>query len=134
GLAGIGGRFERFLEPSFTPQVAEHAAEGGIETTLMIVSVVVAAAGIGIAAYFFLKNRAAADRVAEQFSGVHRLLTNKYYVDEIYDATIVQPIRIASQEGLWQGVDVNVIDRSVNGVGDIVRGSSAMLRLVQTGS
>jgi NADH-quinone oxidoreductase subunit L len=134
GLAGLGGRFEHFLEPSFAPQAAEAAAEGGIEMTLMVVSVAVALAGIGIAAYFFLKNRGAADRIAAQFSGLHRLLTNKYYVDEIYDATIVQPIRIVSEEGLWKGVDVGLIDRSVNGVGDIVRGSSAALRLVQSGS
>ena len=45
------------------------------------------------------------------------LLPNKYYVDELYDAAIVQPIRIVSEEGLWKRVDVGVIDGSVNGVG-----------------
>ena len=50
----------------------------------------------------FLKNRAAADRMAERFSGVHRVLENKYYVDEIYDAAIVQPIQIVSEDGLWK--------------------------------
>jgi len=83
----------------------------------MIVSVVVALAGIGAAVYFFLENRAAADTLAERFSGVHRVLAHKYYVDEIYDTAIVQPIRIVSEDGLWKGVDVGVIDRTVNGVG-----------------
>jgi NADH-quinone oxidoreductase subunit L len=133
GWAGIGGRFERFLEPSFGTAVSE-AAEGGPETTLMIVSVVVALAGIGIAAYFFLVNRRAADRLAGQLSGVHGLLSNKYYVDEIYDAAIVQPIHIVSEDGLWKGVDAGVIDRTVNGVGNVVAGGGEVLRRLQTGS
>jgi NADH-quinone oxidoreductase subunit L len=65
---------------------------------------------------------------------VYRLLLNKYYVDEIYDATIVQPIRIVSQEGLWRGVDVHIIDGAVNGTASIVDGSSSLLRRLQSGS
>jgi len=136
GWAGIGGRFEHFLEPSFGPvaEVAGEAAEGAPETALMILSVIVAIAGIGIAAYFFLKNRRAADRVAAQFSGVHTLLSNKYYVDEIYDAAVVQPIHIISEDGLWKGVDAGVIDRTVNGVAGAVGSAGEVLRRLQTGS
>jgi NADH-quinone oxidoreductase subunit L len=141
GWVGIGGRFEKFLEPSFgaaaTGSVrlqADLATEGNLETTLMFVSIAVAIAGIGLAAYYFLKNRAAADKLAENFSGVHRVLEHKYYVDEIYDAAIVQPIQIVSDDGLWKGVDIGVIDRTVNGVGQVVGGASEVLRLFQTGS
>jgi NADH-quinone oxidoreductase subunit L len=136
GWAGIGGRFEHFLEPSFGPvvEVAGEAAEGAPEMALMILSVIVAIAGIGIAAYFFLKNRRAADRVAAQFSGVHTLLSNKYYVDEIYDAAVVQPIHIISEDGLWKGVDAGVIDRTVNGVAGAVGSAGELLRRLQTGS
>ena len=100
----------------------------------MLVSTAVALAGIGIAAYFFLKNRRAADAIAERFSGVRRLLLNKYYVDEIYDATVVQPLRIVSEEGLWKVVDVKIIDAAVNGVGQTVSASSEGVRRIQTGS
>jgi NADH-quinone oxidoreductase subunit L len=138
GWIGIGGRFEKFLEPSFgepsallTPALESTA---GNETALMILSVAVALAGIGLAVYFFLKNRAAADRMAESFSGVHRVLERKYYLDEIYDAAIVQPVQIVSEDGLWKGVDVGVIDRTVNGVAQLVGGTSEILRLFQTGS
>jgi NADH-quinone oxidoreductase subunit L len=134
GYVGLGGRFERFLEPSFAPQTAEAAAEGGVETTLMIVSIVVAFAGIGIATYYFLKNCRAAAALAARFAAARLLLLNKYYVDEIYDATVVQPIRIVSEEGLWKTVDVRLIDGAVNGVGDTVSGSGEILRRVQTGS
>ena len=134
GYVSLGGRFARFLEPSFAPQHAEEAADRGLEITLMVVSSLVALAGIGIAAFFFLKNRPASERLAAQFGGVQRLLLNKYYVDEIYDATVVQPIRIVSQEGLWRGVDVHIIDGAVNGTASIVDGSSSLLRRLQSGS
>ena len=86
------------------------------------------------AAFFFLKRRDAASAVADRFAGVRAVLLNKYYVDEMYDAAIVQPIRLVSEHGLWKAVDARGIDRAVNGVGDIVRGAAAILRRAQTGS
>jgi NADH-quinone oxidoreductase subunit L len=62
------------------------------------------------------------------------MLQNKYYVDEIYDATLVQPIRIVSEEALWKVVDIKLIDGAVNGVGQTVAGSSDRVRRLQTGS
>ena len=133
-LLGGGDWFGHYLEPSFGPAPVEEVAEHGLEGTLMLVSTAVALAGMGIAAYFFLKNRRAADAIAERFSGLRRLLQNKYYVDEIYDATVVQPIRIVSEEGLWKVVDVKIIDAAVNGVGQTVSASSDGVRRLQTGS
>jgi len=109
-------------------------ADTGTELTLMLVSSVVALLGIGIAAYFFLANRALADRVAASFAAVYRTLLNKYWVDELYDRTIVQPIKWTSDHVLWKVVDVWIIDGVVNGVGFFTRGSAAVLRMVQTGS
>jgi len=135
GVLGGGDWFARFLEPSFGVHPAEEAvAEHGLEVTLMLVSSLVAVAGIGIAAYFFLKNRPAADRLAERLAGPHRVIEHKYYVDEIYDAAIVQPIRIVSENGLWKVVDVRIIDGAVNGVAETVGGASDLLRRIQTGS
>src|SRR5262249_11215865 len=133
-VLGGGDWFGRFLEPSFHLEAAHEAADHGTEATLMIVSSGVALAGIGLAFYFFLRNRLAADRVTARFASLYRVLLNKYYVDEIYDATVVQPIRIASEDGLWKIVDARVIDGSVNGVGRIVSGWSELLRRLQTGS
>jgi NADH-quinone oxidoreductase subunit L len=138
GYAGISNRFEHFLSPSFAVDdgASSREAEGGgtSEIALMAVSSAVAIGGIGIAFYFFLRNRRAAEETAQRFAGIHRLLGNKYYVDEAYDAAIVQPIRIISEEGLWRGVDVRVIDGAVNGVAEGVGGASELLRRLQTGS
>jgi len=65
---------------------------------------------------------------------IHRLLLGKYYVDEVYDAAIVQPVKTLSTGGLWKGVDAGLIDGTVNGVGLAVRGASGALRRTQTGS
>jgi NADH-quinone oxidoreductase subunit L len=133
-ILGGGDWFARYLAPSFGAAAVDEVVEHGLEGTLMLVSIAVALAGIGIAAYFFLKNRRAADELADRFAGVRTLLLNKYYVDEIYEATIVQPIRIVSEEGLWKFVDVKVIDAAVNGVGQTVAASSERVRRLQTGS
>jgi NADH-quinone oxidoreductase subunit L len=133
-VLGGGDWFARFLEPSFHVEAHEAVGEAGLELTLMAVSSGVAIAGIGIAMYFFLRNRSAADMVASRFAGLHRLLQNKYYVDEAYDATVVQPIRIASEEGLWKIVDVKVIDGTVNGAARLVGALGGGMRLMQTGS
>ena len=100
----------------------------------MAISSGIALAGIGIAAYFWLRNRPLADVMATRMRGAYNLLLHKYYVDEVYDAAIVQPVRIVSTGGLWKGVDAGLIDGAVNGVGQTVRAGSGLLRRVQTGS
>jgi NADH-quinone oxidoreductase subunit L len=130
-----------WLAPSFAAPGAEielveelPAEEAALELTLMVVSSLIAVAGIAIAAFIWLKRRQLAAAAARNFAAVHRLLLNKYYVDEIYDATVVQPIRIVSEEGLWRGFDVKVVDGAVNGTASVVAAGAATLRRLQTGS
>jgi NADH-quinone oxidoreductase subunit L len=153
-ILGGENRIERFLEPSFeahermtamgeplaaevpAPASAAGESEGSASTewTLMAVSTVAALGGIAIAGFFFLTRRQAADEMARRFAGAHRVLLNKYYVDELYDATIVQPIKRASTTVLWRGVDAGVIDGAVNGAGTVVRLGGTALRRLQSGS
>lgn len=155
-----GNRIERFLEPSFeahaiapaspefqvaegrattrvelpAEQSGEHAVSAGTEWALMGLSVGVAVFGVLIATYFWLRNRSAATKVARSAAPIYTLLLNKYYIDELYDAVLVQPIKQLSTLLLWRGVDAGLIDGSVNGVGALVRGTSTRLRRLQTGS
>ncbi len=143
-VLGGSNRIEAFLAPSFHAQgvegespeaVSEVSGAGeGLELTLMSVSVAAAVAGIALAQFLFLRRRDLADKLSTRFSAVHRLLLNKYYVDEIYDAVIVQPIKNLSTTVLWRGIDVGFIDGAVNGTGTAVRQMSDLLRRVQTGS
>jgi NADH-quinone oxidoreductase subunit L len=153
GYVGIpiwsqGDRIGPFLAPSFEahgPAVAGRvevpAAESEqehesipTELTLMAVSTMAAFGGIGVAAFFWYRKPAAADAMAVRFAGVHRLLLGKYFVDEFYNRTIVQPIKAVSTGLLWRAVDSGLIDGTVNAVGLVVRGWSAVLRRLQTGS
>jgi NADH-quinone oxidoreductase subunit L len=152
---GGSNRIEGFLEPSFhvEQRVGEHAvnaeteghegasaegeravADAGTELTLMAVSSGIALLGIGIAVFFFLKQPDRAATLARSFAGPYKLLLNKYYVDELYDIAVVQPIKRISTVALWRGVDAAVIDGAVNGTGALVSGSSRVLRRLQSGS
>jgi NADH-quinone oxidoreductase subunit L len=112
----------------------EAAAEANLELTLMGVSTVIAVLGIFIAHRIWVRRRIIAERFADTYPALHKLLLNKYYVDELYDAVVVQPIKVASTEGLWRGFDVTLIDGAVNGVAAIVAASATTLRRLQTGS
>jgi NADH-quinone oxidoreductase subunit L len=150
-VLGGSNRIETFLEPSFqavghesvasaesapAPGAAGEGEHGSASTefSLMALSTLVAAAGIGLATMIWLRRPQMADAMAARFAGLHRLLLGKYYVDELYNAAIVQPIKRLSTLVLWRGVDAGVIDGTVNGVGLVVRGWSAVLRRLQTGS
>ena len=111
-----------------------HEGREGTERSLMILSSGLALAGIGLAMYFWLRNRPAAARAARSAAPLYTLLLNKYYVDEIYNALIVQPIKGISTFVLWKAADAALIDGAVNGVGGLVRGSSSTFRRLQTGS
>jgi NADH-quinone oxidoreductase subunit L len=136
----LGGhnQIEGFLDPVFhtgapaEPAAAAHA-DAGTELALMGLSIAVALAGIGLATVMYLRQPGRAEALAARFGGLYRTLLNKYYVDEIYDGVVVQPIKRLSI-GLWRGFDAVLIDGTVNGVGYVVRGWSAVLRRLQTGS
>jgi NADH-quinone oxidoreductase subunit L len=138
-LLSGGQRLDAFLEPVFadaavaTGQAAEHAAHApGAEVTLMVISLVVALAGIFVAHRFYVVDPGAPARLAERAKGLYRLVFHKYWVDELYDAVIVQPIYRTSVR-LWQRFDDAVIDGIVNGVGRTVERGAGLLRLAQTG-
>jgi NADH-quinone oxidoreductase subunit L len=62
-----------------------------------------------------------------------RILENKYYVDEIYDAAIINPINVGSREGLWKLFDVGVIDGLLHAIGEVVTETGKLVRHLQAG-
>ena len=62
-----------------------------------------------------------------------RLLENKYYVDEIYDATLIRPIEAVSREGLWKIFDIGVIDGFLHSIGEAVTETGRLARYLQAG-
>ncbi len=138
GLSVIGGwigwpsalwgenRFERFLEPVLTGvipetgmvKIAHHAV--GKEIILMVLSLSIVAAGIWLAYEFYRTKRFAPELVAGKLPKLYQLLFHKYYVDEIYDAAIVD--RTEDLGTLLGRFDAKVIDGlGVDGAGWLAR-------------
>jgi NADH-quinone oxidoreductase subunit L len=100
-LIHVENFFEHWLEPVFAParpalvEVFSRPVPGhAVELALMGASVVVGLAGIGVAWLFFRRHPGIPERLASQLSGLHRLLSNKYYVDEIYGALFVRGLAL----------------------------------------
>jgi NADH-quinone oxidoreductase subunit L len=91
-------------------------------------------AGIGLAWLMYVAKPGMADAIANTFKAPYQLFYNKYFVDEIYDATVVRPLVAGSRTVLWKGVDAGLIDGIVNGVGSRSRDVGSVLRLLQSGS
>jgi NADH-quinone oxidoreductase subunit L len=112
-----------------------HEIEHSTEYWLAVRAVAVAAAGAVLAWWLYVHRPAWPERIAEKLSGLHRLLVAKYYVDEIYDATVVRPLVAISDRFLFRGVDAGLIDGlAVNGLARSVRAFAANgLKYVQSG-
>ena len=136
-LAAVGGfvgiphlipgahALDEWLSPNFG-WLADH--EGGpihyLHSVSIELAVILASVAIGVIALLYarrLYHRPAAELpVAPVHARWHRVLTNKYYIDELYDAVLVRPLR-ATAAFLYEVIDVRVID------GVFVRGSALSL-------
>jgi len=139
GWLGIPS-FERFLGPtevlehwldpvlgSTTSRVlagAEPELSAGAEWLLVLSAITIAVAGIATAWTLLKPETLVPASESPPEEGVERVLADKYYVDEIYDETIVRPTVGISRNLLWHGIDQGVID----GLG--VNGSAYLARLV----
>jgi NADH-quinone oxidoreductase subunit L len=107
---------------------ATHATHSSEEITaermLAGVSVLIALLGIGAGWYLFQKR---------PLLQMPRLLENKYYVDEIYDAALIRPIEAGSREGLWKIIDMGVIDGLLHSIGEAVQETGRLARYLQAG-
>jgi len=130
-----GNRLEAFLEPIFAQSntlVAtlgeKHELSHTTEYALMATSVIGALIALLYAANKFSKYQAS----TQEETGLGRVLSNKWYVDEIYDAVIVKPLK--SFSGFLNNIiEKKAIDGFVNGVGRAVNYGSRQIRLLQTG-
>ncbi len=94
------------------------------ERLLALTSVLIALAGVGLGFAIYSK------RPLLQMPG---LFSNKYYVDEVYDAAVIHPIRWGSRNVLWKFFDQEVIDGLLHAVGRTVTETGGFLRYLQIG-
>ena len=135
----LGGHnyFEEFLEPVFASANSKMMLpmhdSAALELGLMAASVAIGLLGIFAGWKIFTQKQDVAENTAKRFSGLHKLLWNKYFVDETYDAVVVNPIKQTSEKFLWKIFDVKVIDNTLNHSAKFVEATSNIFRRIQTG-
>jgi len=121
-----------FLYPLFAGYGGEGHQEGLATAGIMATSTVLGLLGIGAAYLMYVKSPEWPERLAIQWPSLYQFSLNKWYVDETYAATVVNPtFNMADQ--LWKQVDVRVIDGAVNGVARGLAWGGWMGRLIQSG-
>jgi len=136
--AALGGAatFEHWLHPMWaSPPSHGHAAHPShaVEYGLMALSVVLAAGAIAAVYVLYKRHMDKTDRIAKAFGPLYRASFNKYWVDEIYDALVVEPFKFGSYYILFRLVDVNIVDAIVNGVGGATKSLAQVGKLLHTG-
>ncbi len=127
-----GDAFARFLDP-----VIGHPQFAGGEAPVLALSAiatVVALAGIVVAWIFYLRLPGLPMLLAFKLRGLYTMMSRKYYVDEIYNGLLSQPLFWLSANVFHRGVDVALIDGLVDGTGLTVEGSGEGLRQAETGN
>jgi NADH-quinone oxidoreductase subunit L len=150
---GGGNAFHHWLEPVFAGHVGAHeigvglmgaagasefaASTGGehssLELILMVVSVLVAGAGILLAYGLYVRAPGGAAAFTSRLGGVYTLVFNKYYIDELYERAIVRPGYAIADKVMYKLIDAGIIEGVVNGLGITARLIGAVARLVQSG-
>jgi NADH-quinone oxidoreductase subunit L len=113
-----------FTKESNGVGVVPNAEEISPERLFTLISVAIALLGIGIGWLVFQ---------SQPLRQMPRLLENKYYVDEIYDAAIIRPVHAGSRDGLWKFFDLGVIDGLIHNLGRAVIDFGQTIRYMQIG-
>ncbi len=113
GMSTEHSPYYSFVNPVFETHGEAAGHEGPSELLMAVISVGIAAAGVGLAYLMYMRRRELAERMAERFQGLYRLLLNKYWVDELY-------IKVFVDFGKWLchrfwTVDARGVDGTVNG-------------------
>jgi NADH-quinone oxidoreductase subunit L len=125
-----GTPFERFLAPVLPVHETEHGGAAGV--MLLVLSVIVVAAGILLAWFMYMGGPVRPESIGRPTSMVSRLMLNAWYVDWLYDRAIVRPLYALSTL-LAGAFDLGIVDGLVNGLGRAVAWASGRLRRLQTG-
>jgi NADH-quinone oxidoreductase subunit L len=142
-LVGGADYFEKFLHPVFAayaPATAETAVQAAEPAGMMLLHaltgwpVLIALLGLLLAWWFYIKSPQTPKKLADSLRAPYTLILHKYYVDELYNAAIIQPLLWISTNVLWHVVDETVIDGTVNGVARVARESGSQLREIQSGN
>jgi NADH-quinone oxidoreductase subunit L len=134
-LSAVGGflALPHFLEPLLPLPEVVPALEH-FETPIVVVSIVLAFAGLAVAAYLYGGGAARADALRRRSPTLHRVLSGKYYVDEAYDWLIGRPLYWISDRVFLRLGDQTLFDGTLHGLAALSRRTAGGFSRVQTGN
>ena len=127
--------FSDFLSPVFAGSTSPLLHDPGVGLSLigLTIGTVASLFGIGLALRLWYEHRPDAQLVLARLPRVIPLLSyNKFYFDEIYDHALVRPLKAVARTAR-RVVEPDVMDGWVAGIGDLMRGFSLDMRVIQTG-
>jgi NADH-quinone oxidoreductase subunit L len=138
-------RFDKFLSPALhtaAPAIAseqtvpleEQKEQGGSETLLTGISVFAAASGLLLAWLLYQRRPQLPQEIAQALGGFYQAVLHKYYVDELYAAVFVKPLLDGSTRLLWQGIDRDVIDATLDHSAEGANQVSDAMRHMESGN
>jgi NADH-quinone oxidoreductase subunit L len=139
-LVGGANHFKDFLAPVLTsarePAAAAAESSGGSEIFQALIGAPVIAGLLGflLAWWLYIKSPKTPKKLADSLSAPYKLLSGKYFIDELYAAVIVKPLVWISRNVLWHVVDEGAIDGTVNGIAFASREAGDKLRRTETGN
>lgn len=135
GLPVVVGKnlnwFQQFLEPVIRVGHEAHLTLN-TEWILILISVAVALLGIYIAYIFYIRKPHIPHALVARFPFIYKLLYNKYYVDEIYNAAFVNST-VRGSEIIYDNFDLKIIDGAVDGTGSAANFSGKILSYLHSG-
>src|SRR5690606_8250854 len=87
---------------------SEHHVAHSTELLLALAAIGAAVLGTGLAWLLYVARPELPARIRTSAGALHRLIANKYYVDEIYDALLVRPLIAISDRALFRGIDAGL--------------------------
>jgi NADH-quinone oxidoreductase subunit L len=134
--------FDAFLAPVFQAAsagtaISEAVPENAGDSTELIfsgISVGLAALGLLLAWYLYYKRPDLPARMAKAAGGIYTLVLDKYKIDELYGAVIIQPLIALSTNVFWKGIDQGLIDRAVDEGAEGALETSDAMRHMQSGN
>ncbi len=134
-LSALGGfvSLPHFLEP-LLPLAPTHETLHHYETPLLILSVIIALAGLAAARGLYVAGLERAAELARRFASLHRTLYNKYFVDEAYERFLGNPLTWISDWVFLRFGDRFIIDGTLNGLARLAHRVAGGLARVQNGN
>jgi len=130
---------QSWLKPIFNDAnvILGHKSHHAID--IMMYVLMILATGVALFMWYLAKKWysdaqwSAPRKLTSSFKPVYNMLYNKYWLDEIYYATIVNPIKNMSDSFLWKITDVKIIDGIVNGTAKVILNIGNYLKIIQSG-